>query len=40
MIYPSYITFISVDLVYHKILRAEVGKGGISTNVALVCCLS
>ena len=29
MVYLFYTTYISVDLAYHEIFRAKVGKGGI-----------
>ena len=29
MVYLFYTTYISVDLAYHEIVRAKVGKGGI-----------
>ena len=30
MVYLFYITYISVDVAYHEIFRAKVGKGGIN----------
>ena len=35
MVYLFYTTYISVDLAHHEILRAKVGKGGISTSRTL-----
>ena len=37
MLLLFYTTFISVDLAYHELFRAKVGKGGMSNMSACTC---